>query len=314
MSLEITQSAAICRLLADATRQRLLLLLESEELSVAELTEITGLTQSRISTHLGKLRDHDMVSDRRQGTNVYYSTPPAGHTALQRIWSALRQDINGDELSSDRERMQEVVRRRAPALTWAESIAGQMELHYSPGRTWEATVHALLPLIELGDVLDIAAGDGVLAGLLAPRCRSMTCVDLSAKLVAAGSARLADFRQARYLQGDMHQLPLPDCRFDTIFLLHALTYSNRPQLALNEVGRLLRPGGRAIICTLARHEHKATVASYDHVNQGFDCAELEAMLEMAGLDHRHCELSLREAQSPYFGVITAIASKPLIAE
>lgn len=310
MSLEISESAAICRLLADATRQRLLLLLEAEELTVAELTEITGLAQSRVSTHLAKLRDSDMVSDRRQGTNVFYSASPSTTLPAQTLWDVLKHNITGDEINSDRERMHEVLRRRRPEMTWAESVAGQMELHYSPGRTWEATAHALIPLIDLGDTLDIAAGDGVLAAMLAPRCRSITCVDLSARLVAAGTERLQPFEQARYLQGDMHQLPLPDAQFDTIFLLHALTYSKSPQNALNEVSRLLRPGGQAIISTLARHEHKATVAGFDHVNLGFDCAQLTAMLDEAGLITQQCDVSLREAQAPYFAVITAVAGKP----
>src|SRR5712675_692014 len=44
------------RLLADSTRLRLLLLLEEEELSVAELQEILGMGQSRISSHLAQLK------------------------------------------------------------------------------------------------------------------------------------------------------------------------------------------------------------------------------------------------------------------
>lgn len=310
MGLDISQSAALCRLLADATRQRLLLLLEADELTVAELTEITGLAQSRVSTHLARLREADMVSDRRQGTNVFYSSLTDHSTATQQLWQALRGNIAESAISSDRERMQEVLRRRSAEMTWAESVAGQMELHYSPGRTWEATAHALIPLIDLGDVLDIAAGDGVLAAMLAPRCRSITCVDLSARLVAAGTQRLQDFDHARYLQGDMHQLPLTDAGFDTVFLLHALTYSRTPQHALDELARLLRPGGKAIISTLGRHEHKATVADFDHVNLGFSCAELTAMIDEAGLLTQQCDISLREAQAPYFTVITAVASKP----
>ncbi len=310
MSLQITDSAALCRLLADASRQRLLLLLASEELTVAELTEITGLAQSRVSTHLARLRDFGMVTDRRQGTTVFYRASPDTDSTVQRLWTTLAGDITGEQIDSDRERMRQVLRRREPELTWAESVAGHMELHYSPGRTWEATTHALLPLIALGEVLDVAAGDGVLAAMLAPRCRAITCVDISPKLVAAGTRRLAPFAQARYLQGDMHALPLPDSAFDTVFLLHALTYSPQPSQALGELARLLRPGGRAIISTLARHEHKATVAGFDHVNLGFDPETLKAMLTDAGLNTLQCDISLREAQAPYFGVITAVAERP----
>jgi ubiquinone/menaquinone biosynthesis C-methylase UbiE len=310
MSLDITESAAVCRLLADASRQRLLLLLEAEELTVAELTDITGLAQSRISTHLGKLRECQMVQDRRQGTTVFYTLNPHDNSTINRLWKSLRQDILSDQANGDLERMREVLRRRNSDLTWAESVAGHMELHYSPGRTWQATTHALLPLLQLGDVLDIAAGDGVLAAMLAPRSKSMTCVDLSAKLVAAGSRRLADIPQARYLQGDMHALPLPDNSFDTVFLMHGLTYSTHPKLVVSEIARLLRPGGQAIVSTLATHDHQATVAGFDHVNQGFEPAALKAMLAEAGLEVLSCGLNLQESQPPYFGVITAAVRKP----
>src|ERR1041384_6731403 len=60
------------RVLADESRVRLLLLLEREELSVAELQEILGMGQSRISSHLGQLKRAGVVDDRRSGKNVYY--------------------------------------------------------------------------------------------------------------------------------------------------------------------------------------------------------------------------------------------------
>src|SRR2546430_11777953 len=59
-------------LIADPTRLRLLLLLEQEELSVAELQEILGMGQSRISSHLAQLKRAGAVVDRRAGKNVYY--------------------------------------------------------------------------------------------------------------------------------------------------------------------------------------------------------------------------------------------------
>ena len=51
------------RLLAEPSRVRILLLLEREELSVAELQEILGMGQSTISTYLAQLRAADLVED-----------------------------------------------------------------------------------------------------------------------------------------------------------------------------------------------------------------------------------------------------------
>jgi DNA-binding transcriptional ArsR family regulator len=63
----------LLRLLADPTRTRLLYLLEPGELSVAEIQEVLGMGQSRISTHLAQLKRAGLVHDRRVGKNIFYS-------------------------------------------------------------------------------------------------------------------------------------------------------------------------------------------------------------------------------------------------
>ena len=60
------------RLLADPNRVRIVLLLEREELSVAELQEILAMGQSTISTHLAQLKQAGIVEDRRTGKNILY--------------------------------------------------------------------------------------------------------------------------------------------------------------------------------------------------------------------------------------------------
>ena len=75
-----------CRLLADSTRLRLLLLLEQEELSVAELAAITQLAQPRVSTHLAKLKEAGLVVDRREGVFVYYRiATPISDSSLESL-------------------------------------------------------------------------------------------------------------------------------------------------------------------------------------------------------------------------------------
>ena len=60
------------RVASDPLRLRIILLLEREELSVAELQEILSLGQSTISTHLGQLKQAGIVEDRRTGKNILY--------------------------------------------------------------------------------------------------------------------------------------------------------------------------------------------------------------------------------------------------
>jgi len=309
MSLSLEQSTELCSLLADASRMRLLLLLEAHELSVAELTGVTGLAQSRVSTHLSKLKRAGLVQDKRSGNSALYSAADAAGTVGQ-FWELLRGQLDDGQLRLDRERAEEVIRSRSPGQTWADSVAGRMDLHYSPGRTWEATARALIGLLDLGDVLDIASGDGVLAELIAERARSVTCVDISATVIAAARKRLAPFRNVRLHQADMHALQLPDASFDHVFAMHALAYSRHPEQMIGEAARLLRRRGRVVIAALNAHRHEAAMQAYDHVNLGIQPAKLQRLLESSGLKVDSCRVTSRESRPPYFEVITALAHKP----
>src|SRR5437762_12738415 len=67
----------LMRALGDATRLRIILLLERDELSVNELQEITRMGQSRISTHLKQLQDAELVQSRGEGKGRFYKLNPA---------------------------------------------------------------------------------------------------------------------------------------------------------------------------------------------------------------------------------------------
>jgi SAM-dependent methyltransferase len=311
MSLTLEQSTALCRLLADASRLRLLVLLEAQELTVAELTRVTRLAQSRVSTHLARLQRAGLVQQRREGAAAYYAATAAGRdSAVGGVWNLLREQLTDAQVRVDRERAAGVVRARKRAQTWAESVAGRMERHYSPGRTWEATARALIGVLQLGDVLDLACGDGVLAELLAERAHSITGVDISATLIGAARERLKPHPNVRLLEADMHALPLEAGRFDHVFLMHALAYTRRPLEVLREATRVLRPNGRLVVAALNAHPHKATMQSYDHVNLGVAPAALRKLLEQAGLEVEACRVTSREERPPYFEVVTALSRKP----
>lgn len=300
-----------CRLLADTTRLRLLLLLEQEEMSVAELSGVTQLAQPRVSTHLAKLKESGLVIDRREGVFVYYRIcAPIADSSLDSLWQLLRSHTSDPLVQQDLDRIPEVLQKRASGSTWADSVAGDMERHYSPGRTWEATTRGLVHLLEPGDVLDIASGDGVLAELLAPLARSITCLDISERVVEAGRQRLEAFAHVRFEQGDMHYLPDDDARYDTVLLMHALTYTRRPGTVINEASRVLRSGGKLLAVTLLEHQHKKAVQPYNHVNLGFTTSQLEALCADAGLEVQSCSISAIEKRTPNFSVLSLSAVKP----
>ena len=306
VKLSIAESTELCRLLADPSRLRLLLLLEAHALSAAELTEVTGLAQSRVSTHLARLKRSGLVQDQRTGGAALYTLAAAENSAAE-LWALMRQELDDRQARLDRERADEVVRSRKSGQTWAESVAGRMELHYSPGRTWEATAHALIGLLQLGDVLDVASGDGVLAELIAERARSVICMDISAKVLAAARKRLGTVSNVSFCQGDMGAPPFADGRFDQVFLMHALSYAHDPKLVIAKTAPLLRPGGRLVVATLGAHKHEAAKQAYDHVNLGVSPDALAKWLKACGLEVELCRVTSREPRPPYFEVVTALA-------
>src|SRR6476659_3557482 len=82
--------------LADATRLRLLRLLERHELGVAEMCDILQLPQSTVSRHLKVLADDAWVHSRRQGTNHLYRTlTDELDPAARKLWLLSREQTDG---------------------------------------------------------------------------------------------------------------------------------------------------------------------------------------------------------------------------
>src|SRR6476660_9528078 len=84
------------RLAADPNRLRMLLLLEREELSVAELQEILATGQSQISTHLAQLKQAGLLEDRRTGKHIFYRLKTLrgpGAKTISQLLGVLRQTV-----------------------------------------------------------------------------------------------------------------------------------------------------------------------------------------------------------------------------
>ena len=302
--------SACLRVLADPTRVRLLALLEREELTVAELSAVTRLAQPRVSTHLARRKDADLVRDRRAGVSAYYRfNEDQLEPAERALWTALRGGTDDPLLRQDADRLAAVLAGRQSEQAWADSVAGDMERHYSPGRTWEALARAALPMLQPGEVLDVASGDGVLAELLAPHARRYVCIDSSTKVVLAASERLRRLEHVEVMEGDMQALPFDKPQFDLVLLMHALTYAEKPAVAVCEAARVLRKGGRLLLTCLARHEHSSAVVPYGHVNLGFTDKELRRFAAKAGLAVEFCQTVTQERRPPHFEVLALLARK-----
>jgi SAM-dependent methyltransferase len=308
----LEETVGLLALLGDPNRVRLMALLAEEELAVSELMAITELGQSRVSTHLGRLREAGLLRDRRAGNASFYTMAESIPAPAARLWSTLLQELDDGVLDADRARARALREARRRSHPWPDAIAGEMERHYSPGRTWEATARGLLAFLALGDVLDVGSGDGAVAQLLAHHARSICCVDRSERVVEAARTRLSELSNVHSQVGDMHALPFANTSFDQVLHLNTLTYSEQPELALAEAARVLRPYGTLVLVTLAEHRQTEVTAAYGHCRSGFSPEQLAGWLLDAGLSVRRCSITSRERRPPHFEVVTAEATKPVV--
>jgi ArsR family transcriptional regulator len=294
-------------ILGDESRIRLCALLRERELSVTDLVRVTGISQSRVSTHLARLREGGFVRDRRDGPRSFYalakdSLPEAAKTVLDEAARAEDPTLEGDL-----KRLADLDAERKGALP--DSFAGEMERHYSPGRTWQSLAVGLAALLDLGDVLDVGSGDGAAAGFLAPYCKSLTCIDASARMIDAAKERLARHANVKTLVADVHDLPFKQASFDSILLFHTLTYAEKPQRALDECARVLRPHGRLVVLTLDAHDQRDVTAPYGERHPGFTPRVLKNLLTRSGLAVTFSDVACRETKKPHFQVVLSIAHR-----
>ena len=134
------------RAISDPTRLRLLLLLLEEELTVAELQEILGMSQSRISASLALLKREAIAGNRRVGKNIFYSVRPETVFSLRSILDAARREL--PDASHDGAALDLALRKRKDkAAEYFNKLAGKFGRTYIPGRSWQALAHALLRLV-----------------------------------------------------------------------------------------------------------------------------------------------------------------------
>src|SRR6266849_4076135 len=240
----MTSTINLLRLLADSTRLRLLLLLEQEELSVAELQQILNMGQSRISSHLAQLKRAGVVTDRRAGKNVYYgAAKSAGRNGAR---SRVRQMIEtlareAPETARDRTALKVTLRKRQDkAREYFDELAGKFGRSYVPGRSWQALAHTLITLLPPLTVADLGAGEGTLSQLLAKTARKVIAIDNSPKMVAFGSklARKHGFKNLEYRLGDIEDPPIAKNSVDLAILSQALHHAIKPERAIESAHRL----------------------------------------------------------------------------
>jgi len=278
------------RAVAEPTRLRLLLLCAQGELTVGELVGILGQSQPRVSRHLKLLCDAGLLDRFKEGSFVLYRLARRGPgVALARALLGLVPETD-PVMSLDRARLEALKRQRAEiASAYFRANAPQWDKIrslYVAEPEVEAALLSLLSPDGIGDFLDVGTGTGRMLELFGPRAEHAVGVDLSREMLAVARVNLerAGLRNCSLRQGDMYQLPLANETFDAAVFHQVLHYAEDPARALQEAGRVLKPGGRLAIVDFAPHDIEALRAEQAHRRLGFADEEVVQWCTEAGFD------------------------------
>jgi ubiquinone/menaquinone biosynthesis C-methylase UbiE len=285
---------SMLRATADPTRLRLLFLLSQAELTVSELTTIMGQSQPRVSRHLKLLCESGLLQRFREGSWVFHRL--ADEALGASFAKGLIELPIGDRtlFEADRERLRQVREARAAAAAeFFRRNAADWErlrsLHASE-KDVESAILRVLGHEPIGSLLDAGTGTGRMLELLAAHVQRGVGVDNSPEMLAIARDRL-ERTGAQHCQmrlADLYRLPFRNATqesgFDAVIFHQVLHYLDEPQLAVSEVARVMKHGGRLVIVDFAPHEMEFLRTDLAHRRLGFSDKEVEGWLSAAYLE------------------------------
>ena len=297
------------RILGDANRLRMVLLLAREELSVAELQEILGMGQSTISTHLAQLKHAGLVEDRRTGKNIWYRfKPESGVSGLLDLLQQAPQEI--PEGKHDQAALNLILRKRQDKTrAFFDDMAGRLGRKYVPGRSWQSIAEAF--------TVDAAAGHrrsrrgrGRILAAAGPACATGDRVDNSDKMIELGRAlaRKQGVSALEYRKGDLEAVPIADGTVDLALFSQSLHHAIHPERAVAEAWRILKPGGRITVLDLLQHRFAEARELYADVGW-LQRSGAGKFLGHAGFGNVHTAVVHKETEAPFFQTVLATGNK-----
>lgn len=284
MSTEILQR--VFKTLSDPTRIRMLALLEREELAVQEVMDVLGMAQSRVSRHLGILREAGLLRDRREGTHIFYRFRPPEEPEWNDTWTVARRSFNRDPLSErDTRALARVIEHRASrSRSFFDSVGPEWDALRKVFNDDALRARAIAQLASPGLVVaDVGTGTGILAAELASLGLRVIGIDSSPRMLEAARTKLGESGlEVEWRAGEAQSLPLADAEVDAVFAHMVLHYLPSPEEAFVEFARVLKPGGRAIIVDFVPHDAEWMRAELGVLWLGFDPSAVEQWLGNAG--------------------------------
>lgn len=130
---------------------------------------------------------------------------------------------------------------------------------------------------------DIGAGSGFITEELLKHGAHVAAVDESPAMIGVMKEKFSGARGIEYHVGESEHLPLPDGSIDYAFANMYLHHVERPGVAIREMARILKPGGRLVITDLDEHTFEFLRTEQNDRWMGFRREEVRRWFEEAGL-------------------------------
>jgi ArsR family transcriptional regulator len=297
-------SADLFKALGDTTRQRLLQVLCTQEMSVSELVDVLEQPQSTISRHLKVLREAGLLLDRRTGSTVMYSARPPGLPPIHNGEETPEKNGNGSKTGPSirdrlldwlgrepmdkelRQRMESVVRRRT-GTDFFEGVGSRWDFLRAEafGNTYHLeALTALLP--RDWTAADIGMGTGYMLPMLSRRFAQVIAIDPAGAMIETARNRpeLRSTENVEFREGSLSSLPIQNGEVNLAIASLVLHHVVEPAEAIVELRRCLADQGRLLIIEQQTHDFPEFQEYMGDYWRGFDPATLEKWAHDAGLE------------------------------
>ena len=291
--------------LSDPIRVRILRLLNKEELNVQELMFILNMSQSRISHHLSILKDSEFISDRHEGTFVYYKSiflDNDNKLLYQLIDEKAKAQLSKKikEKETDKESI-------SSDLTWWQKDFSRLEIclkkrtdksrmfFKTVAKRWDEirknlydetialkAINRIIP--DEYVVIDLGTGTGFLLPYLSEIATKVVGIDNSREMlkIAKNNLKTLKIKNVRLKYGCIEKLPVENNFYNAAFANMVLHHSAKPILAIKEIHRILKKNGKVVIIDLLKHNVDEMREKMGDLWLGFDTNEIRNWLNEAG--------------------------------
>lgn len=171
------------------------------------------------------------------------------------------------------------------SIAYFDRVAGQwekMRRDFFPEALREKTL-ALAGVQAGQSAADIGAGSGFMTEGLLARGLKVTAVDQSENMLQVLAGKFGGNPNLDVRRGESEQLPLDTASVDYVFANMYLHHVERPAIAIKEMARILRPGGRLLVTDVDAHDFAFLKTEHHDRWMGFQRSEVSAWLSEAEL-------------------------------